>query len=344
MNGDSKSNDRDAFASDDGMDGDTPNVSILGKRRRYNMPVEEKTAVAKNQKEDDAEHQSEIDDRGEKKVDRDGHLLGGREYKVNTFTLPKRGNRLLMFAMDPAKMLGYRDSYLFFQRNPQLVRVRIEEDEKQWLVQQGLLVTWFRNRDVAIVTARSVFKCFGARIIKKGRKGRDDYFENEIDYDELHEYDADLSDADALTFESKTSPFEGASDMTWMHRAALAVRGFNVKLRERRTEKSSFYDIHTNVKQLPTATQPTVCTFEPAKEDATTVTFEIPAPCLRGVGRELLDGTYDTTTALDALPTEIRQMALPVVESEAAPFWDPGDNDQYPISLLDGQYQGAFPM
>ncbi|CEI98864.1 hypothetical protein G6F70_000283 [Rhizopus microsporus] len=133
---------------------------------------------------------SEIDEIGETKVDKNGRLLGGREYRVPTFTLPTRGETLFMFSKDPAALLGFRDSFVFLKKNVNLVKVHIDNAEKGYLVDSRLLRSTFRTREISVVTARSVFKQFGHRVIRKGRKGRDDYFYTE---------EVDEGDDDALS-------------------------------------------------------------------------------------------------------------------------------------------------
>ena len=59
----------------------------------------------------------EFDDQGEKKVAANGAPLGGREYRCKTFFVQGRGERLFMLATECARVLGYRDSYLLFNKN-----------------------------------------------------------------------------------------------------------------------------------------------------------------------------------------------------------------------------------
>ncbi|KAI9010358.1 chromatin remodelling complex Rsc7/Swp82 subunit-domain-containing protein [Phycomyces nitens] len=310
--------------------------------------------------------ESEHDDAGEKKVDKNGVLLQGRKYRVSTFTLPLRGDRLFMLAMDPAKVLGYRDSYLFFHRNPQLERVRISEEEKKYLVKERLLVTWFRNRDVAVVTARSVFKCFGSRIVKNGKRYKDDYFESKAREEGNQEMDVDTEEEDSdkeigrrsllskqsLAVESyKTA--QPVNSATWMHHAALAVRGFNAQLYERRVEKPVFFDIHTNTRQLPSATQPKKCIFEPIEDDSmldSTVEFSSSSNTpLRGFGQHLLEKDPAVTVALDHLAPEAKQEVEKIMkEMRSALCREPNIIDspssQYPIAITEGQHQTEFPI
>ncbi|KAF7723058.1 hypothetical protein EC973_002392 [Apophysomyces ossiformis] len=308
---------------------------------------------------------SETDEAGEEKIDKEGRLRGDREYKVSTFTLPTRGDMLLMFAMDPAKVLGYRDSYLFFHKNPQLRRVRISEEEKKWLVEQKLLVSWFRNRDVAVVTARSVFKCFGSRIIKNGKRRRDDYFgiHDDEGEGELDESESDSSDTIARRSLIKKTPLSNdymssspVNKATWMHHAALAVRGFNAQLHERRAEKPTFYDIHTNVNQVASATQPTSCTFELVENSeeqtprTTHVAFENSLAKSRtarfqGVGKDLLESTYDNRKVLEVLPCNVRSSASDIISLHQPEIGPKAHQEEiYPLALIEGQYQASFPI
>ncbi|KAI4867453.1 hypothetical protein F4820DRAFT_202852 [Hypoxylon rubiginosum] len=120
----------------------------------------------------------EIDDSGEKKVMPNGQLLGGREYRCRTFLVPNRGDKLFMLATECARVLGYRDSYLLFNKNRSLYKIIANQVEKDDLVSQEILPFSYRSRQIAIVTARSMFRQFGSRVIVNGRRVRDDYWEN----------------------------------------------------------------------------------------------------------------------------------------------------------------------
>ncbi|KAM5356154.1 hypothetical protein ACJ41O_002800 [Fusarium nematophilum] len=119
----------------------------------------------------------EIDEFGEKKVQPNGTLNGGREYKCRTFLVPNRGDKLFMLATECARVLGYRDSYLLFNKNRSLFKIIASQAEKDDLVQQEILPFSYRSRQIAIVTARSMFRQFGSRVIVNGRRVRDDYWE-----------------------------------------------------------------------------------------------------------------------------------------------------------------------
>ncbi|KAL2128784.1 hypothetical protein VTI74DRAFT_8660 [Chaetomium olivicolor] len=119
----------------------------------------------------------EIDEAGEKKVLPNGQLTGNREYRCRTFLVPNRGDKLFMLATECARVLGYRDSYLLFNKNRSLYKIIASQVEKDDLVSQEILPFSYRSRQIAIVTARSMFRQFGSRVIVNGRRVRDDYWE-----------------------------------------------------------------------------------------------------------------------------------------------------------------------
>lgn len=120
-----------------------------------------------------------IDPAGEKKVDALGNLKGGREYRCRTFTVKGRGERLYMLSTEPARCMGFRDSYLLFQRHKKLYKIIVDEDEKYDMIARKLIPHSYKGRAIGIVTARSIFREFGAKIIIGGRNIIDDYYEAE---------------------------------------------------------------------------------------------------------------------------------------------------------------------
>lgn len=120
-----------------------------------------------------------VDEDGERKVDENGRLFGDRAYRLRTFSIIGRGQRLFMLSTEPARCMGYRDSYLFFLRHKTLHRVILDENEKNDLADRGLIPNGYRTRQLAVLTARSVFREFGARSVIGGRRIIDDYWEKE---------------------------------------------------------------------------------------------------------------------------------------------------------------------
>lgn len=119
----------------------------------------------------------EHDEAGEKKVSPTGQPLEGRQYKCRTFYVPNRGEKLFMLATECARVLNYRDSYLLFNKNRSLYKIIATQPEKDDLISQEILPYSYRSRQIAIVTAKSMFRQFGSRVIQDGRRVRDDYWE-----------------------------------------------------------------------------------------------------------------------------------------------------------------------
>jgi chromatin structure-remodeling complex protein RSC7 len=116
------------------------------------------------------------DPEGEEKVDKMGNLQGGRDYRVRVFTITGRGDRLYMLSTEPARCCGFRDSYLFFTKHMQLYKIIIDDSEKKDLIEREIIPHSYKGRAIGVVTARSVFREFGARIIIGGKKVIDDYY------------------------------------------------------------------------------------------------------------------------------------------------------------------------
>ncbi|KAK5169503.1 chromatin structure-remodeling complex subunit RSC7 [Saxophila tyrrhenica] len=123
----------------------------------------------------DDEAQVDDDPEGNEKVDALGNLQGGRDYRVRTFTIVGRGERLYMLSTEPARCCGFRDSYLFFTKHPKLFKVLVNEEQKKDLIERDILPSSYKGRNIGVVTARSVFREFGAKIIVGGRRVIDDY-------------------------------------------------------------------------------------------------------------------------------------------------------------------------
>jgi Chromatin remodelling complex Rsc7/Swp82 subunit len=83
-----------------------------------------------------------------------------------------------MLATECARVLNYRDSYLLFNKNRSLYKIIATQPEKDHLINQEILPYSYRSRQIAIVTAKSMFRQFGSRVIIAGRRVRDDYWES----------------------------------------------------------------------------------------------------------------------------------------------------------------------
>ncbi|GAA6025673.1 hypothetical protein JCM10207_008824 [Rhodosporidiobolus poonsookiae] len=120
------------------------------------------------------------DPRGEAKIDEFGNLLGGRSWKVHTFTSPLRANKqkVYLLSVDAARCAGFRDSLYFFRRNPMIHKLSCTQQEKDRLIELGRLSGNLKSRAVTMVSARNVFKVMGATFVQDGKYVFDDYYED----------------------------------------------------------------------------------------------------------------------------------------------------------------------
>jgi hypothetical protein len=111
------------------------------------------------------------------KVDGNGNLLGGRQYRCCVFTVLNRGARLYMHSTELARCMGYLDSYQLFRKHKELYKVATSYEEKSDLIDREIIPTNYKGRPIYLVTARSIFREFGARIVVGGLRVVDDFWE-----------------------------------------------------------------------------------------------------------------------------------------------------------------------
>ncbi|KAL8758773.1 MAG: hypothetical protein Q9199_001248 [Rusavskia elegans] len=236
------------------------------------------------------------DPEGETKVNKDGVLLGNREYKVRVFTISGKGNRLYMLSTEPARCIGFRDSYLFFQKHKTLWKIILTEEAKRDLIERTLIPHSYKGRAIGVVTARSVFREFGAKIIIGGKKVVDDYqasaarargdVEGEVAVpDDKIPVEGDAYDKNrfvawhgASSVYHSTGPsiplpngkmIEGkkrkvvVTGSNWMLEHAREASRYNASITViRRKNLEGVYDPHTNTLQYPKIMQPTHAQWE----------------------------------------------------------------------------------
>ncbi|KAJ2486581.1 hypothetical protein EV174_001037 [Coemansia sp. RSA 2320] len=122
---------------------------------------------------------SDTDEAGEAKIDRNGHLQGGREFICPVFQSPFRANRqrLFVLSMDCCRFTGARDSYMLFKQHPRMRRIETTQQERDLLAERLMIPRVTRFRSIGMITARAAFREFGARLVKDGRYVVDDYWE-----------------------------------------------------------------------------------------------------------------------------------------------------------------------
>jgi len=237
------------------------------------------------------------DAEGETKVDKHGYLLGSRDYRVRVFTIKGRGRRLYMLSTEPARCTGFRDSYLFFTKHLTLFKIIIDDEEKRDLIERDLIPHSYKGRAIGVVTARSVFREFGAKIVINGRKITDDYQvqaarERGDVEGELADPTDRLPSAGQVYNKNQYVAWHGASSVyhhnlpavpipagrppasgklrksfitttNWMFEHALNASKFNSTLRAaRHTTGDGVYEPHTNLMHYPANTQPTFAKWE----------------------------------------------------------------------------------
>ncbi|KAI0400661.1 chromatin remodelling complex Rsc7/Swp82 subunit-domain-containing protein [Xylaria palmicola] len=234
------------------------------------------------------------DPEGETKVDKMGHLQGGREYRCRTFTIAGRGERLYMLSTEPARCVGFRDSYLFFTKHKRLYKIIVDDDEKRDMIDRSIIPHSYKGRAIGVVTARSVFREFGALIVVGGKRVIDDYevakaraegvVEGEIAdpndrYVEGEAYNKNQYVAwhGASAVYHSGAPSQPAqsgkvdikkkrvniNDVNWQLEHAREASRFNADLAAiRRQNTAGVYDVHTNLIQYPASMQPTHARIE----------------------------------------------------------------------------------
>lgn len=257
--------------------------------RNVQMPTDEEGNILEVV---DDEVELPEDEEGERKIDKNGVLQDGRAYRVRTFTIIGRGKRLYMLSTEPARCIGFRDSYLFFQKHKHLYKIILDEDEKRDLIDRDLLPHSYKGRTIGVVTARSVFREFGAKIVIGGRQIKDDYkvaeLRQQAGYEEgvlavpedkvpmpgesynRNQYVAwhgassvyhtnvptvPLKDGKVVEGKKRRAAVTGEN---WMLEHARDASRFNSVLASARSGNShGVYDIHTNTTQWPGNLQPT---------------------------------------------------------------------------------------
>ncbi|CAL3963644.1 hypothetical protein PZA11_001200 [Diplocarpon coronariae] len=234
------------------------------------------------------------DPEGEAKVDKMGNLQDGREYRCRTFTILGRGARLYMLSTEPARCVGFRDSYLFFTKHKRLFKIIIDDEEKRDLIERQLIPHSYKGRAIGIVTARSVFREFGAQIIVGGKRIIDDYevtklkaegaIEGELaDPTDQFKQGEDYNKNQYVAWHGASSVYHSGvptvpqqagkppavkrkitiNDMNWMLEHARSASQFNADLAvQRRDILKGIYDPHTNIVHYPKHMQPTHARWE----------------------------------------------------------------------------------
>lgn len=217
------------------------------------------------------------DPKGQAKIDRLGFLQGDRKFRVKTFTVLGKGERQYMVSTEPARLVGFRDSYLLFKTHQSLFKKVCTNEEKMDLIRRHLIPTSYKGRAVNLVTARSIFREFGARMIVEGKKVFDDFWEDQAiergdvagEPAETEEFVAKgptLAPGDINQFQVQvmgSALINYQTDPTWMYQVALQTSEYNKALTELRSVvwTRGVKDTYSGFNFYPTSSQPTRCKF-----------------------------------------------------------------------------------
>lgn len=286
------------------------------------------------------------DPEGETKVTKEGELLGGRQYRVRVFPIPGRGDRLYMLSTEPARCMGFRDSYLFFTKHMQLYKIIVDDNEKHGLIDAEIIPHSYKGRAIGVVTARSVFREFGARIVVGGKRITDDYYVTKAR--ESGAIEGELADphdrlpapgeayntnqyvawhgASAVYHtgvpsvpmaNGKVVPGKKRINITsanWQFEHARAAMQFNkILAAERRRNIDGMYDPHTNMMTYPKITQPTHAKWVEVPRDEDT------GESLDG-GKLLTNGTNGLTNGVNGHHAPAKSRFEPVSDVVARNF------------------------
>lgn len=206
------------------------------------------------------------DPKGCEKIDDNGFLQGERRFRIKTFTLLGKGERQYMVSTEPARLVGFRDSYLLFKTHLSLFKKVCTHDEKMDLINRHLIPTSYKGRSVNLVTARSIFREFGARMIVGGKKVIDDFWEEkarergdvEGEYADPEEAISKGSGGDGNYPATGSALVNYQSDHTWMYQVSMQTLEFNKTLTEQRNQTwlRGVKDTYSGFNFYPTASQP----------------------------------------------------------------------------------------
>ncbi|CAK9440454.1 uncharacterized protein LODBEIA_P45540 [Lodderomyces beijingensis] len=291
-------NENDNEDDDDDDDDDEENLKKRGRKKKKKSTLFKESDVFDSDGNPIDTSNDEVripneDPLGCAKIDSLGNLTGNREFRMRTFKILGEGDRLYMISTGPARLVGFRDSYLLFKTHKTLFKRVCDYDQKMDLIQRGIIPNSYKGRAVNLVSARSIFREFGARMIKEGKKVIDDFWEARAvangdvageyaDPDEFYKSKLSslLGDGSSggaggglgvggMGIGSSSTPLAPVpivnyqTDETWLYQIAKQSSEYNSKLAELRlgVAASGVRDVFTNTIHFPVSlTQARTCT------------------------------------------------------------------------------------
>ncbi|GEQ67549.1 hypothetical protein JCM33374_g1214 [Metschnikowia sp. JCM 33374] len=249
------------------------------------------------------------DPKGCAKIDENGFLQGDRKFRIKTFTLLGKGDRQYMVSTEPARLVGFRDSYLLFKTHLSLFKKVCTHDEKTDLINRQLIPTSYKGRPVNLVTARSIYREFGARMIIGGKKVTDDFWEDkarergdvEGEYADPEENTVKVPNYNAADHNSYSAQVTGSAlinyqtDPTWMFQVASQTIDYNKSLAEARNQTwlRGIKDPYSGFNFYPTASQPSRATLTKVKHSKDDRSFDCTIRLINPNIRKTITGLAD---------------------------------------------------
>ncbi|PVU95648.1 hypothetical protein BB561_001685 [Smittium simulii] len=131
-----------------------------------------------------------IDEDGEKKIDKDGNLIGERSFVIPTFTLPSEKNpsAKYMLLTHIMKFAGFRDTNHMQRLYPNLKKIEATPEQRDFLLDESWIYVTRKRLPAFVISAYHAFREFGSKIIVRGKYIVDDYYEKKSREEKLHEY------------------------------------------------------------------------------------------------------------------------------------------------------------
>jgi hypothetical protein len=256
---------------DDDDDDDYVGASRGGRKERE--ALEKEPAEEEGIEEDEENEEEDEENRDEETTEDDSEMEAlVKKIAIPHFTLPTRGQGKIWFClgMDLAKYVGVAKSFPLFIQYPQLKKYTANEEEKERLYELGFLPVQLRRKTKTVMARlKNVLETVGKDhdLFDKNRMSRSMTDEDESDTEGYgtpqesmianmarHKYASYLSNfqrfRDASSHRGSISAT--AKDTKWIYYSARSAMDFNRYLNEeRRNRKFQFYDMHTNVYQVP---------------------------------------------------------------------------------------------
>lgn len=179
---------------------------------------------------------------GDEVLDINGNVVDSenKELRVKSFILPERDDNLrFALVLDISRALGPGDSHRFYRNNPELQKEYLTAEEREMLIEQGLVHPIMKYRNVPIVPVTQAYMIYGDKVVKN--IGEDDYAqEGELNAEDDSGNGVDLNQQKNSNVEIPNLKPPGQvarPNGDWIYKCALKAAQFNVQLRLERADR-----------------------------------------------------------------------------------------------------------